>query len=217
MPRTITIQSVQVGRLVTEGDPSTRDALTRQWTTGFYKRPVDGPVRLGSTGLSGDAVADRRFHGSSDKAVLAYASAHYAAWRSEHPEVEFVPGGFAENLTVAGADESGVCIGDRYRCGDAVIEVSQPRQPCWKISRRWGIKTLTKEVTKSGRTGWYCRVIEEGMIESGVEMELIERASEGWTVARANDLMYGREVDRMAVIELMGLPRLSDEWKEGLS
>jgi MOSC domain-containing protein YiiM len=120
-------------------------------------------------------------------------------------------------LTLTGADEKSVCIGDQYRIGSCRIEVSQPRQPCWKISRRWGVKTMTKEVTQTGRTGWYIRVHDEGTIESGDQLELVERPNPQWTVARANDVLFGREIDRMAVIELMNLPELSAEWKEAIA
>lgn len=214
---TITIQSVQIGRVITEGDPETRDALTRQWTTGFYKLPATGPIELTHMGLVGDAVADTRFHGGVDKAVLCYAASHYKLWASDYPELKMSSGALGENLTLDVADETNVCIGDRFQVGDCEIEVSQPRQPCWKIARRWGVKTLTKEVTQTGRTGWYVRVIREGLIVAGQELQLIDRPHPNWTVARANDVMFGREVDRLAVFELMNLEQLSESWKGDLA
>jgi MOSC domain-containing protein YiiM len=126
-------------------------------------------------------------------------------------------GAFAENLTIQGATEASVCIGDRYRVGDCEIEVSQPRQPCWKISRRWGIKTLTKEVAQTGRTGWYVRVIRPGTLEAGLDMQLTARPNPPWSIERANGVMFGREVDRLAVIELMQLNQLADAWKSDLA
>lgn len=209
----ITIQSIQIGRLITEGDPQQNDVLQRQWTTGFYKRPVAGPVQLRRLGLVGDQVADRRNHGGVDKAILCYAASHYPLWAAEYPQLKMSPGAFAENLTLDGADETTVCIGDRYRVNDCVIEVSQPRQPCWKIARRWGLKTLTKAVTQTGRTGWYMRVIEEGSLQAGQSLERIAQPHPDWPVARANDVMFSRQSDRMAVFELMNLPELSDQWK----
>ena len=214
---TITIQSIQIGRVITEGDPQTRDVLQRQWTTGFYKRRVDGPVQLTRLGLQGDAVADNRFHGGPDKAVLCYALSHYDLWSDEHPELKMSAGALGENLTLAGADETTVCIGDRYRVGRCEIEVSQPRQPCWKIARRWGVKTLTKEVTQTGRTGWYVRVITEGMIVAAEQLELRDRPHPDWPVARANDVMFGREVDRAAVLELMNLEQLAEAWRKDIA
>jgi len=167
------IASIQIGPVVSAGDPGSRDITNRFWTTGFYKRPVDTPVQLTTSGLTGDAVADTRHHGGPDKAALCYAAAHYPVWAEAHPELTLSAGAFGENLTIDGADESSVCVGDRYRVGQCIVQVSQPRQPCWKISRRWGVKTLTKEVARSGRTGWYLRVIDEGMLKAGQQLELI--------------------------------------------
>ena len=105
----------------------------------------------------------------------------------------------------------------RYRIGNAEIEVSQPRQPCWKIARRWGVKTLTKEVTQTGRTGWYLRVVKEGTLSVGDQLERIDRPNPNWTVARANDVMFGRKSDRMAVIELMNLKELAEAWRKDIA
>ena len=213
----IAIASIQLGSVITEGDPETRDALTRQWTTGFYKQCSRGPVEVQALGIVGDAVADTRNHGGLDKAILCYANSHYVDWKSEHPELNLSPGALGENLTINGADEARVCIGDRYRVGDCELEVSQPRQPCWKIARRWGVKTLTKEVAQTGRTGWYVRVIQEGTLDTGDTFELMDRPHGDWTVSRANDVLFGREVDRMAVIELMNLEKLADAWKKDIA
>lgn len=214
---TITIQSIQVGAVKTEGDPQSRELLAKQWTTGFYKQAISGPVQLTRLGLSGDSVADTANHGGPDKALLCYPASHYPRWSVEHPELQMGPGGFAENLTLSGVDEGGVCIGDRFRMGDCEVQVSQPRQPCWKISRRWGVKTLTKQVTQTGRTGWYLRVINEGRIEAGQTLVLVERKHPDWTVTRANDVMFGRESDRIAVHELMGLESLAEAWRKDIA
>lgn len=212
----ITIESIQTGKVVTEGDPAARDVQSRRWTSAFRKSTVRGPVTVGDTGIIGDEVADRKNHGGPEKAILCYASAHYPRWQTEHPELDFAPGGFGENLTVGSVSESDVCIGDRYKAGETLLEVSQPRQPCWKIARRWQLKTLTKAVAQTGRTGWYLRVICGGQLVAGSILELDSRPNPQWTVARANDVLYGREVDRMAVHELMNLPELSREWKEAI-
>jgi len=212
-----TILSIQIGRVLTEGNPETRDALERQWTTAFYKMPVVGPVSLNKLGLQGDEVADTRHHGGIDKAVLCYAASHYDHWATELPQLNMSPGAFGENLTVIGADERHVCIGDRYTIGDCEVEVSQPRQPCWKIARRWGVKTITKRVTQTGRTGWYLRVTREGFLEAGQQLHLTSRPHEAWTVARANDVMFGRGEDRAEVIELMNLPELAAAWRSDIA
>ena len=127
------------------------------------------------------------------------------------------PGAFGENLVLGEIDERSVCIGDQYRLGPCRIEVSQPRQPCWKISRRWGLSTLTKQVTQSGRTGWYIRVHEPGQIQVGLEMSLLERPHPEWSIARANEVMFGKGRDPRAVEELLSLTELADAWKADLS
>ena len=182
-----TISSIQTGEIVSEGDRESRDALTRHWTTGFYKTPVRGPVSLTRLGIAGDHVADKQNHGGPDKAILCYAESHYRAWNEELPELAMSSGSLAENLTVAGADESSICIGDVFRIGDCEIEISQPRQPCWKIARRWGVKTLVKTVTQTGRTGWYARVRREGQIEAGMQAERLKQPHPMWSVQRARN------------------------------
>lgn len=212
-----TIASIQLGAVLSEGDRDSRDVTDRYWTTAFYKHPVASPVRLNRLGLAGDAVADTRHHGGPDKAVLCYAARHYQEWAKEHPELNMAGGALGENLTIDNADESSVCIGDRWRIGQCLVQISQPRQPCWKISRRWRVKTLTKEVTQTGRTGWYLRVLEEGLLSIGQTCELVDRPHERWPIQRLNDIMFGREIDRLAVIELMGISALAEAWKRDIA
>ncbi len=211
-----TIESIQVGSVMTEGDPESRDIVDRQWTTAFYKQPVSGLVQVRELGIAGDSVADTRFHGGADKAILCYAASHYESWAQEYPKLQMSGGAMGENLTVAGITEAEVCIGDIFKVGSCTLQVSQPRQPCWKISRRWGDKSLLKAVTQSGRTGWYVRVIDEGDIRRGNELKLLERPNDSWSVARANDMMFGREADQLAFFELMNLPELAEAWKADL-
>lgn len=213
----IQIQSVQIGRVLTEGNPETRDVLERQWTTAFYKQPVVGQVAVTTLGLQGDEVADTKHHGGVDKAILCYAASHYERWAEEAPHLMMSPGAFGENLTLLGANEDSVCLGDRYQIGDCEVEVSQPRQPCWKIARRWGDKSLTKRVTQTSRTGWYLRVTKEGTIQAGQPFDLVARPNAEWTVGRANDIMFGRGKDRAEVIELMNLPELAEAWRADIA
>ncbi len=212
----IVIESIQCAAIVTEGDPDTRDVTSRHWTTGFYKKPVAGPVELTRLGIVGDRVADTRNHGGPDKAVLCYASKHYRDWANEFPALGMSAGGLAENLTLSGIDETTCCIGDRYSICECEIEVSQPRQPCWKIARRWGEKSLTKRVAQTGRTGWYVRVVRVGLISPADEMTLTARPNPTWTVARANAVMLDRKSDPAAVSESISLTELSQEWKNDL-
>jgi MOSC domain-containing protein YiiM len=188
----------------------------KPWTTAFYKTPLSGAVRLGRMGLDGDRPADRKYHGGADKAVLAYAAAHYPLWRRELNRQEMTFGGFAENFTVQGLEEKTVCIGDTYRIGAVLVQVSQPRQPCWKISRRWGIADLANRAHEALRIGWYLRVLREGSVEAGMTLELIERPCPQWTVARAFRVYNDRRLHPAAAAVLGKCEPLSSEWRKKL-
>src|SRR5205823_12868596 len=140
-----------------------------------------------TTHLDGNVQADMKHHGSLNQAVLMYAAAHYPLWQRELDLPEIGPGGFGENFTVDGLTEETVCIGDIYALGEAQIQVTGPRYPCYKIERRWALPGLTARAAETGRTGWYCRVIREGMIEPGTAITLVERPYAQWTVALTND------------------------------
>ena len=217
------IASIQIGRVRSEGDPHSHSPTTRLWTSAFDKRPLSDPelagrpLRVGPLGIEGDEVADTIHHGGVDKAILCYAAGHYPGWRRRHPEIDWQPGAFGENLTLTEIDETTVCIGDRFASDHCLFEVSQPRQPCWKISRRWGIKTLTKTVAQTGHTGWYVRVLQGGLLTVGETLTLLDRVHPDWTIARANDVMFHREVDYRASHELMNLRELAEAWKRGIA
>lgn len=195
-----------------------RDAhdVEQTWRTAFLKEPCTGPVWATETGLHGDEQADREHHGGPDKAVLAYAVAHYAAWRQEPGLEEIGPGGFGENLVLSGHDETCVCLGDQWRAGDVLLEVSQPRQPCFKLGRRWQQPALPERVTANGRTGWYLRVLEGGWLEAGQPLQLVARPEPTWTIARANEAFYRRPKVLHERHALAVLPALAAAWKQAL-
>jgi MOSC domain-containing protein YiiM len=180
--------------------------------TGFYKRPVEGQAFVGATNIFGDGQADLKHHGGIDKAVLAYSADHYPAWRESLQLPDMPHGAFGENLTIRGLSEESVCIGDILRMGPVTFEVSQPRQPCWKLARRWRMHELVALVVRNGRTGWYLRVLEEGWIEAGLPVELIERPNPGWPIARANRIMHYHRTDVALTLELAEVPRLANSW-----
>jgi len=211
-----TIVSIQVGRPTTYVHEGATDGKNRSWTTAFFKTPVAGSVHVGELGIEGDEQADRKNHGGLDKAVLAYSADHYPYWR-EHLSLPDMPfGSFGENLTIAGSEESTVCIGDRWQAGGVVFEVSQPRQPCWKMARRWKIVDLPKQVIQNGRSGWYLRVLEEGVLTAGTTIELVSRPRPTWTIARASKLLYHDPDNVAGLEELANVPELSQAWREEL-
>ena len=213
MPR---IASIQVSKVRSLGTPDAPDAMDRPWTTGFFKEAVAGAVLVDTLGVAGDEQADRANHGGPDKAVLAYSAEHYPAWRTGLglPELSF--GAFGENLAVDGLTEADVCIGDRWRAGSVEFEVSQPRQPCWKLARRWRVKALPATVIETGRTGWYLRVLHGGTLTAGLEFELVDRPNPEWTIRRANGVMHFGKQDGAASLELAEVPGLSASWRDAL-
>lgn len=210
------VETICVGMPRTGGDPQSTDIATGPWTTGIFKEPIEGPLVLDTLGLAGDGHADLENHGGADKALCAYSASHYASWKdvlSRDAASTLAHGGFGENLTIAGLDEDGVCIGDVWRVGTAEVQVSQPRQPCWKLARKWGIPSLAERVVANGRTGWYFRVLVRGTIAAGQPMTLVRRVHPEWTVRAANDVMHRREGDTAALVEL---PELAASWRHTL-
>ena len=146
--------------------------------------------------------------------MLLYAAAHYPVWQAELNRREIGPGGFGENFTVDGLTEEMACIGDIYGIGEAHIQVTGPRYPCWKIERRWNLAGLTARVAETGRTGWYCRTLQEGMIQPNVPIVLIERPYPAWTIALTNDFVHSRNKDVEAARALASCPLLNEWWQE---
>jgi MOSC domain-containing protein YiiM len=163
------ITSVNIGL---PAELATRDGVVM---SGIVKRPVEGPVRVGRTNLDGDGQADLSVHGGVDMAVYAYPGEHYPAWARELGRDDLSPGFFGENLTLEGLTEDGVRIGDRLRVGTALLEVSQPRLPCFKLAARSGAPAIAKAMMAGGRTGWYLRVLEEGVVAAGDPIAIAER------------------------------------------
>ncbi|MCU0533332.1 MAG: MOSC domain-containing protein [Hydrococcus sp. Prado102] len=205
------ILSIQIGLPKQLGTEGAIDLMDRPWTTGFFKEPVAGAIYLGKTNLVGDGQADLILHGGTEKAVLAYAAKHYPQWRQELNLPNFPYGAFGENFTVSMQAEEDVCIGDIFAVGEARIQVSQPREPCWKLARRWRRKDLPKRVITSGRSGWYFRVLSEGIVESGLPLLRLERPLPQWSIARVNQAFYRGGED---VSELASCPLLSPSWRQ---
>jgi MOSC domain-containing protein YiiM len=210
------LYSIQIGTPKNYGSEDAVDAHDKPWTTGFFKTAIEAPVFVGTTNLIGDRQADLKNHGGIDKAVLAYSADHYPIWRDELRMPDMPCGAFGENLTIAGLSEESVCIGDIFRSGMVTFEVSQPRQPCWKLARRWRMHELTGLVVRNGRSGWYLRVLEEGWIEAEMPVALIERPNPAWSIARANGILHHRQADLPVTLELADVPGLAVSWVEEL-
>lgn len=187
-------------------------------TSAIAKRAISGPVRIGFLGLEGDRQADPVHHGGADKAVHLYFQDHYPFWREftgGHALLD-APGAFGENIAARGLCEEHICLGDRFRLGSALLEVSHGRQPCWKIDHRFARKDMTAAIIRNGKCGIYFRVLEEGEAEAGTQMALVERGLAEWTVARLFHLLIGggAKGDLAAVRALSGMPVLAQAWRE---
>lgn len=210
------VVSIQIGQVEQLGSEEAETVHEKPWTTAFFKRPIVGSIAVGPMGLDGDEVADRKNHGGLDKAVLCYSADHVGAWEAELPDLNSEPGAFGENLTIRGLCEATVCIGDVWTNGEVQFEVSQPRQPCWKLGRRHRQSDLPKRVVKNGRSGWYVRVLTAGVIESGDRFELVERRHPDWTIAAANSTLYRKDASLASIRGLAAVPQLAAAWREAL-
>jgi MOSC domain-containing protein YiiM len=184
--------------------------------SGIDKRPVAGAVRVTPDGLAGDGHGDTRHHGGPEKAVHLYPHDHYPAWRADLPGRAdlFRAGAFGENAVVRGITEADVCVGDVFRAGTALLEISQGRQPCWRLNLRFELPDMARRVQASGRTGWYFRVLRSGEIAAGAALELAERPHPVWPLARVDDVLYRDVLNLDALAELAALPRLSTSWRQ---
>jgi len=202
----VRIVSVNAGRIRTSVYRN-RDAVS-----GIFKQPVSEAVAIGPQGVSGDEVADLVNHGGPDKAVCVYSHVHYPRWEG-HLGLSMPYGAFGENLTLEGLREEDVRIGDVFRVGTAVVQISQPRIPCWKLAMKWGDDKLPELVAKSGATGFYFRVLEPGTLRKD---DLLIRETchpAGVTVAEANRVMHRDKHDLAGIRMLLDLRGvLADSW-----
>jgi MOSC domain-containing protein YiiM len=179
------------------------------------KERVAGPLDLGTEGLIGDEQADRKVHGGPEKAVHHYPAGHYAWWREQFPDhaAALQPGGFGENVVADGLDETTVCLGDRFRLGEALVEICQGRQPCWKLAAHTGIAEMAAAMQKSGRTGWYYRVLEPGRVAAGDAITLVERPLPDWPLARIITARFDPALAPELAGEIAALSPLSESWR----
>ncbi|WP_315861390.1 MOSC domain-containing protein [Rhizobium leguminosarum] len=159
---------------------------------------------------------DTAKHGGPEKAVHHYPHEHYAEWAQDigqHPLLSS-PGAFGENLSTAGLTENDVAIGDVFRLGSAIVEVSQGRQPCWRLNERFGRKTMARDVQSSGRTGWYYRVLQPGNVEPRNGLTLVERSTPEWSIARIWRIFYIDPFNRDELAGIAALDRLASSWRD---
>ena len=209
------LQSIQTGKAQRYGDPTKSKFAEKEWESGIFKSTISEPAVVTKTGIIGDEQADLKVHGGPDKAICVYSLDHLPYWEKQINK-ELAAGAFGENFSVTDVSESDVCIGDTFRCGDVTVQVSQPRQPCWKLARRWGAKEIITLMQDNGKTGWYFRVLEEGNILAPADIELIDRPYADWTITRANEVMYRDTKNIDAAHTLSQIKELATSWQEVL-
>ncbi|WP_298304361.1 MOSC domain-containing protein [uncultured Erythrobacter sp.] len=181
----------------------------------FVKRPRKGLVQFLEDGLAPDEQADRKNHGGPDMAVHLYPLAHHHFWREQIGDIGLLnePGAFGSNLAVNDLTENDVHIGDRFQIGTALLEVSQPRKPCWKIEHRFSqhcnSKGMVAKIVKTARCGWYFRVLEVGEATAGDVLERVETGHETWTIARTSFALHAGKGTSEDYFELAALEGLS--------
>ena len=205
----VTIQHLLTGTVQPYGGSGRSSAIDKQI--------VDGMLWLDIDGFHGDEQADRRHHGGPEKAVHHYAFEHYPLWQQELPHSQRwqQPGAFGENLvTTPGMIEDSVCIGDIYQLGGAVVQVSQARQPCWKLNLRFDEPRMARLVQSSGRTGWYYRVLETGEVCAGQSVELLSRPQADWPLSRLLRALYVDTLNYAELQAISALPELAESWRQ---
>jgi len=179
------------------------------------KLPISERVTVTRLGLSGDHQADLRVHGGPDKALHHYAAEHYAHWRTAEPgsAEAFHPGGFGENISTTGLTEANICIGDVFALGSARVQISQGRQPCWKLNVHTGCDTLVNQFQETGFTGWYYRVLTEGQVRVGDTISLIDRPNPDFSIDAVIAARLTPGVDPSFARALSELPELATGWR----
>lgn len=202
-----TIQTIMIGAVV----PFTRPGTY----SGIHKIPCMNPVAVGLEGLDGDEQGDRRVHGGPDKAIHHYPFEHYQHWRDTFGNNDLLnaPGAFGENISTVGVTEENICLGDIISCGTTILEVSQTRQPCWKLNDRLKTKEVAFEMQRSGKVGWYYRVLVPGLIEAGAALTLVERPNPDWTLRNVLNLLYVNPLDQDALTRFQTL-KLPSSWQK---
>jgi MOSC domain-containing protein YiiM len=199
----IRLHSIQVGKVAPLGPQAV--------PSGFVKTTVGLRTAVRDLGLDGDEQADLRVHGGPEKAVYGYSLSHYQSWKADFAEhsSKLIAGGFGENLTIEGITEADICVGDVHRIGTAALQVCQPRQPCFKLALHFNDKRLPAAMVKSGRSGWYYRVLSPGDLGPGDQIELVDRPHPGFSFLRLLAFVNSGTVTNDEIVALSNMPEVA--------
>jgi len=194
------------------GLPTKEQFFGKEIITGICKLPTSDPLFLSRLGLEGDGVGDLTHHGGHDKALCVYSADYFPYWEKTLG-ISLPDAPFGENLSVSELHEDAICIGDIFQLGTAVVQVSQPRQPCSTLAARYGRSDMVKLVVNSARTGFYFRVLQEGVISTGNTLDLKERDTRAITISFANRAYYHEKRNIDAIEKVLAVPALSESWR----
>ena len=183
-------------------------------STGIFKEPVEGRVILRQLNLNGDRQADLTVHGGLTKAVYVYPSEHYDFWKVELQEMKLPPGAFGENFTTVGLLENEVNVGDKFGIGSALVRVTEPRMPCYKLGIRFGRTDIIKKFLASERTGFYLSVLQEGEVGAGDDIELIERDKQAVRISDITRLFARDKRNTQLLRRVIDLEALPESWRQ---
>lgn len=205
--RSPTLLSIHAGRVAPLGPDAVPSA--------FVKQRIDGSAKITSLGLADDEQADLSVHGGLEKAVYGYSFDNYADWRIEYPNhaAVLIPGGFGENLCIEALREADICVGDVHRIGTSRLQVCQPRQPCFKLALRFSDKMMPKAMIKSGRAGWYYRVLEAGELTAGDTVHVEDRPNPDFSFARLVELISHGKATNAELERMQDMPGLASDWR----
>jgi MOSC domain-containing protein YiiM len=194
------------------------DGKRKAYKTSYKKKLVNSNnlLIISELGFTTDTQSDRSHHGGTDKAVCVYSQKYYPYFKEKY-DLDLPLCSFGENLTIEDLDDSEVCLGDRFKYGDVILEVSQPRQPCWKISSVLGIKNLTALIVKESKTGFYFRVIKEGSIHKDNDLELISRDYPEITIEHINQCAFNAKENQENIKKILECDKLADAYRLSLS
>lgn len=200
---------------VNTGKSQTIEWKGRQVETGIFKYPAGNSVFLGTEDVDNDQVMDRKYHGGKDKACYLYSAGHYEFWKKRYPDVEMIWGMFGENLTVEGLDESQIHIGDVYQIGGSIVQVTQPRQPCFKLGFRFGSQKISADFVQSGYSGIYVRVLQTGSVSVNDTLKAVYLRNEA-TVRQVFELLYSTEPNPGLYEKIVSLEFIAESCKKDL-
>jgi len=165
----------------------------KEITTGIYKTPTTEPIFLGKSDVKNDEVTDRKHHGGEFKACYLFSENQYEFWKNLYPNLDWNWGMFGENLTIEGLDETKLFIGDIYKIGNALVQITQPREPCFKFGYKFGSQMALKQFINHGFSGTYVRILKEGFVKTGESFELVEQAKNSITTWQLFNLLFSKE------------------------